>query len=535
MSEINACPRCGKPIPPDAPKGICPSCLMQAGALGETGQAGGGGRPAPLPVEEVGQRFPEFEVVALLGAGGMGAVYKARQPKLDRFIALKILSHDPADARFVERFTREAKTLARLSHPNIVSLHDFGERDGLLFLTMDFVDGVTLRELLHEGKLPPEQALAIVPQICEALQYAHGKGVVHRDIKPENILLDSEGRVKVADFGIARLAGAAPEPNLTAAGEVVGTAHYMAPEQVERPREVDHRADIFALGVVFYEMLTGELPLGKFQAPSKKVQVDVRLDEVVLHALEKEPERRYQRASEVKTDVETIAGTPGARTESVALRGGRRSGGRDSRAADRVPRIPASASRARAPEGGGEPQLAKRILWACAAVFAVLFVGGILFAVVSVVVAIALPAWQRGREAVPAVPAAQETTSAFQTISGETGAQVPNHPIPAPVVVSTVPQSGASGVDPGLRELRVTFSKPMLEETWSWVDLGDGTFPMMTGKPRYLQDGRTCVLPVKLEPGRVYATWINTDSYVNFQDTEGRPAVPYLLIFETRE
>ena len=159
-----------------------------------------------------------------------------------------------------------------------------------------------------------------MPQICEALQFAHNEGIVHRDIKPENILLDKKGRVKIADFGIAKILGvSADKISLTGAKDVIGTPHYMAPEQIERPALVDHRADIFSLGVVFYEMLTGELPLGKFAPPSQKVQIDVRLDEVVLHALEKEPERRYQQASQVKTEVETIAGSPGVPAAPTAV------------------------------------------------------------------------------------------------------------------------------------------------------------------------------------------------------------------------
>jgi hypothetical protein len=311
MNDKKDCPRCGKELPADAPEGVCPSCL--AAAYMQTGTAPSR-RGEALPVVEVARSFPDLEIVELIGTGGMGSVYKACQPKLDRLVALKILNRGEHDPRFVERFSREAKTLAKLSHPNIVAVYEFGERDGLFFLVMELVDGVTLRHLLRAGKMKPEQALAIVPPICEALQYAHGKGVIHRDIKPENILVDKDGRVKVADFGIARLAGLDREQNLTGEAEVVGTAHYMAPEQVERPASVDHRADIYALGVVFYEMLTGELPLGRFPNPSKKVQIDVRLDEVVLKALEKEPEQRYQQASEVQTRVETIAGAAGPST-----------------------------------------------------------------------------------------------------------------------------------------------------------------------------------------------------------------------------
>ena len=176
---------------------------------------------------------------------------------------------------------------------------------------MEFVDGLTLRQLLDADTLAPQEALAIVPQICEALQYAHDKGVVHRDIKPENILMDRSGQVKIADFGLAKLVGREGKDfTLTGSGQVMGTPHYMAPEQLEHPQSVDHRADIYSLGVVFYQMLTGELPLGRFVPPSRKVQVDVRLDEVVLRALEKDPDRRYQQASEVKTEVDTIRQTP---------------------------------------------------------------------------------------------------------------------------------------------------------------------------------------------------------------------------------
>jgi serine/threonine protein kinase len=225
-------------------------------------------------------------------------------------VALKILpveaNEDPA---FGERFQREARALAQLSHPNIVGVHDYGQTGGFAYLVMEFVDGANLRQLQRAGHLSPREAMAIVPQICEALQFAHDHGIVHRDIKPENILIDTQGRVKIADFGLAKMmrleAGA---PDLTLTRHAIGTPQYMAPEQIEKPETVDHRADIYSLGVVFYEMLTGELPIGRFAAPSGKVQIDVRLDEVVLKALEKEPALRYQQASAFKTEVETVAG-----------------------------------------------------------------------------------------------------------------------------------------------------------------------------------------------------------------------------------
>ncbi len=329
MADEKTCPHCGRPVPPTSLGGICPECMLKAGLAtqtegpGTTGPHGTKVTPQLPKPEEIAPLFPQLEILECLGRGGMGVVYKARQPRLNRLVALKILAREKEqDAQFAERFTREGQALARLSHPNIVTVHDFGETGGHCYLVMEFVDGLNLRQVLQAGKMKPEQALAIVPKICEALQYAHEQGIVHRDIKPENILLDKQGRLKIADFGIAKMLGSEDtQPrvhadqqvgptNLTEEGHTVGTPHYMAPEQIEHPQTVDHRADIYSLGVVFYEMLTGELPLGKFQPPSKKVHIDVRLDEVVLHALEKEPERRYQQASVLKTEVETIAHAP---------------------------------------------------------------------------------------------------------------------------------------------------------------------------------------------------------------------------------
>ena len=253
--------------------------------------------------------FPALEIIELLGAGGMGAVYKVRQEGLDRVVALKILPEEFGhDVKFALRFTREARTLAKLNHPNIVSVYEFGKVQDTYYFLMEFVDGPTLRDVVRAKELAPEHALAVVPQLCDALQYAHDTGVIHRDIKPENILMASDGSVKIADFGLSRILGSDHQATaLTATHQVMGTPRYMAPEQLEGAHGVDHRADIYSLGVVFYEMLTGELPIGRFAAPSKKVHIDVRLDEVVLRTLEKEPQRRYQTASEIKSDVQTIA------------------------------------------------------------------------------------------------------------------------------------------------------------------------------------------------------------------------------------
>jgi len=309
-----ACPRCGVALPSTATAGLCPRCLM-AEALAPTQVEAEPSAQPPLPPEQIAPHFPQLEILECLGRGGMGVVYKARQKTLNRFVALKLLPPERVlDSRFAERFRGEAQALAALSHPNIVTIHDFGQAGGYYYLLMEFVDGANLRQLLRARKFTPEEALAIVPPLCDALQFAHDRGIVHRDIKPENLLIDITGRVKVADFGIARMLGTAnasgdagePAAPQNTTQTAVGTPGYSAPEQQTDPQRVDSRADIYSLGVVFYELLTGERPGRRLEPPSKKVQIDVRLDEVVLRALERDPELRFQQVSEVKTMVETI-------------------------------------------------------------------------------------------------------------------------------------------------------------------------------------------------------------------------------------
>ncbi|HUB68544.1 MAG TPA: bifunctional serine/threonine-protein kinase/formylglycine-generating enzyme family protein [Candidatus Methylacidiphilales bacterium] len=324
--------------------GLCPDCLVQAGfgTLDPGPDAAGKPPFVPPTPKELARFFPGLEIIELIGRGGMGAVYKARQKRLERLVALKILPPGVSqDTSFADRFEREAKALAQLHHPNIVTVYDSGQTDGLFYFFMELVDGVNLRQTLDTGLLSPARALAIVPQICDALQFAHDRGIIHRDIKPENILLNKEGQVKIADFGVAKIVGREPSKapnNATEAGRVIGTPQYMAPEQLSHAPEVDNRADIYALGVVFYEMLTGELPAGKFEPPSQKVQIDVRLDEVVLRAMEKKPELRYQQASVMKTQVETIASTPEAGMARVAPESPQRSGTKEAVSSPRFSR-----------------------------------------------------------------------------------------------------------------------------------------------------------------------------------------------------
>jgi len=288
-------------------------------------------RDKPPQPEEVAPHFPALDVVDLLGFGGMGMVYKARQKSLDRFVALKILKPAAAsDAAFAERFHREARALAKLHHPNIVGIHDSGESGGLYYFIMEYVDGANLRRLMDRGRLDSKQGLEIIRSVCDALQYAHDEGIAHRDIKPENILIDVKGRVKIADFGLAKILSQSrtSELGLTSPAHIMGTMHYMAPEQIETPMNVDHRADIYALGVIFYELLTGELPIGRFPMPSEKSPgCDLRLDSVVLRALEKDPQRRYQRISEVRGEVDRLSQPPAVGAAGSGAQAGAFSGG----------------------------------------------------------------------------------------------------------------------------------------------------------------------------------------------------------------
>ena len=264
----------------------------------------------PANVAELAPLFPAYEIQALIGRGGMGAVYRARQPALDRVVAIKVLPLEVSvDEEFADRFRREARALARLQHPNIVGVFDFGTTsEGHLFFVMEYVEGTDLARLIHGGGVAVAQAIGFVKQVCDALQHAHALGVVHRDIKPSNVLVDREGRVKVSDFGLARLPPDAAARERTQPGTAMGTPDYAAPEQLRG--EGDHRADIYSLGVMFYELLTGQVPRGVFEPPSKKAHVDERLDAVVHRALREEPEQRYQQASELREDVRRVE-TPG--------------------------------------------------------------------------------------------------------------------------------------------------------------------------------------------------------------------------------
>ncbi len=286
-------------------EGLTPVELL-ARALEEPRLSGSPQSWVPPEPEHLAKMLPQYEIECILGRGGMGVVYKGRQKELDRVVAIKLLPAEMAvDEQFVERFRREARTLAKLHHPGIVNVYEFGQTsEGHLFFVMEYVAGTDLRRLMKTQNFDSGQALAVVAQVCEALRAAHEQGVIHRDIKPENVLVAENGQIKLADFGLSRPTDEGTSRRFTMTNMVMGTPDYMAPEQ--RSGQADQRADIFALGVMLYEMLTGQVPRGAFDLPSRKLQVDVRIDEVVVKALQEEPGRRYQNVTDMKTDVETI-------------------------------------------------------------------------------------------------------------------------------------------------------------------------------------------------------------------------------------
>jgi serine/threonine protein kinase len=240
----------------------------------------------------------------------MGVVYKGRQPLLDREVAIKVIRPDFGDdADAQRRFLHEARALARLTHPYIVTVFDCGQAGDLYYFVMEYVAGNTLRRLITQRAVTNRDILDFQPQIGEALQHAHENGVVHRDVKPENILVDLRNRVRLVDFGLARWLRPAGRSDPDD-GLVAGTLGYMAPEQFTAPETVDHRADVFSSGVVCYEMLTGEVPRGERKPPSAKSAADPGFDPIVLRALEPNRERRYQQMRDMNADVLRLTRRP---------------------------------------------------------------------------------------------------------------------------------------------------------------------------------------------------------------------------------
>ncbi|SHI68481.1 Serine/threonine protein kinase [Rubritalea squalenifaciens DSM 18772] len=256
----------------------------------------------PPQPEELNNLFSAYRVDGFIAQGGMGAVYHGTQVSLDRPVAIKILpdvfGEDPS---YRQSFETEAKAMARLNHPNLVGIYDFGELDGMLYIIMEYVQGRSLHESAHGQVVEEEEAARLILDICRGLEHAHEAGLIHRDIKPANILIDDQVRPKIVDFGLAR-----PLEGDEGGGVVFGTPGYTAPEVLNHPENVDQRSDIYSVGVMLYELLTGGMPVDPYMSPSEAAEADERFDNIVARAIQPDPEHRYSSVSEMAEDLEEL-------------------------------------------------------------------------------------------------------------------------------------------------------------------------------------------------------------------------------------
>ncbi len=261
-------------------------------------------------ISQLAPLFPGYEIESLIATGGMGAVYCAVQKSLDRTVAIKILPHEFSnDQAFCQSFEAEAKAMARLNHPNLIGVYDFGEVNGMLFIIMEYVPGQSVFHSSNGIAIDPMEVIRLLSGICNGLAHAHENGILHRDIKPSNILLDLNAEPKIGDFGLAR-----PVDRKVLEGEeIFGTPHYTAPEVVNAPQTVNQRADIFSVGVMLHELLTGKLPADDPRPASAIIHCDPRFDTIIRKATNPTPELRYSSAAEITRDLQTIASSAGPR------------------------------------------------------------------------------------------------------------------------------------------------------------------------------------------------------------------------------
>ena len=314
-----ACPNCGTALEAAMlVNGLCPACLarsMKAGLLGLLDEAASTVEAAPLQIDG-------YEIHELIGGGGMGEVYRALHLETREVVAVKVvtgrLTRDP---EVTARFENEVSAMSQLSHPHVVKVRDQGEtRDGRHYLVTEFVDGCDLRRLLRAQRLEPARAFDIFDKVCAGVAHAHSRGIVHRDIKPANILIGLDGTVKVADFGLAKtLADTTHWYGFTQTRDTFGTPYYIAPEVTRQAERADTRSDVYALGVLLYELLAGAVPMGQFTPLSQRIDMDRRIDAVIAEALADDPERRTASVEALSAAVQRVARLHASRQRRTVL------------------------------------------------------------------------------------------------------------------------------------------------------------------------------------------------------------------------
>jgi serine/threonine protein kinase len=254
-------------------------------------------------IDQLAPLFTAYHIECLIATGGMGAVYRAVQKSLDRTVAIKILPHEfSQDPVFCASFEAEAKSMARLNHPNLIGVYDFGEVNGMLFIIMEFVPGQSLFHCAHGHAVEPNEVIRLITGICQGLAHAHENGIIHRDIKPSNVLLDQNNEPKIGDFGLAHPVGTGHQEG----AQIYGTPGYTAPEVVNAPQTVNHRADIFSIGVLLHELLTGKLPADDPRPASQIAHCDPRFDAIIQRATAEAPEMRYPNAHQIIAEISQI-------------------------------------------------------------------------------------------------------------------------------------------------------------------------------------------------------------------------------------
>ncbi len=308
MRNNSSCASCGHDLPAELPGSLCPACLFLL-ATPINIEISRERNLNEIDTQSIQELLTGYEIIEVIGRGGMGVVYRARQKSLDRMVAVKVLNEAFVEA-FKERFEREARILGKITHPNIVAIHDYGIELGVPYIVTELFDSKNLALIIKQKQIPLSEAIAILDQIVDAVGFLHLHKIIHRDIKPSNILVSVHGDVKLIDLGIAKIgrdSSVCDRSTLTQTGDTMGTVFYMAPELLDNAHTADQRADLFSIGVVFYELIVGKPPMGAYTPASKIIEgIDSRVDAIIDQCIADSPENRFQSIGELKESLQEL-------------------------------------------------------------------------------------------------------------------------------------------------------------------------------------------------------------------------------------